>query len=106
MDSTKAAYPNNAHRAILHTSFACSSIIPRVFGTVITNSDGREISTKDIAELHVLEDNRMRFIPTIQDYLENIELKPWMNGGLGEGPPSARPVENISKQDLKNFSAD
>lgn len=40
MDSTKAAYANLKHRAILHNTFGIY-LAERVFGTVITNSDGK-----------------------------------------------------------------
>lgn len=90
MDSSKAAFAHNLHRAIFHHSFGCSVIIPKCFGPFITNSDGREVSTKDIAELHVLEDFGMRFIPTIQDYLENVDFQEWMNNGRFGVPNSAR----------------
>ena len=33
--------------------------------------NGRKVSTKDICERHILEDYRMKFIPTPQDWLEN-----------------------------------
>jgi hypothetical protein len=83
MDSTKAAFPNNAHRMITHNSWFTTTIIPKVFGHIRTNSDGKKYNTKDVAEYHCLEDFRMRFIPTIQDYLEHIDIQPWMNNGMG-----------------------
>lgn len=90
MDSSKQAFPSNQHRAITHNSWFCSNIIPKVFGHMRVNSNGREYSTKDVAEQHVLEDFKMKFIPSIQDYLENMEMKPWMNNGNGEVPNSAK----------------
>lgn len=81
MDSTKAAYPNNAHRVITHNSWFAVNIIPKVFGHQRENSEGRKYSTKDVAEYHILEDFRMRFIPSIQDYLEHLDFQPWMNNG-------------------------
>lgn len=75
MDSTKAAMADVRHRAILHNAFGCF-VAERVFGTVRTNSDGREYSPRDIAEQHVIED--MGHIPSIQDWLEGIEVAEWM----------------------------
>jgi hypothetical protein len=86
LDSSKVALGDNRHRALTHNTWFISTIIERIFGRSIINSDGREISTKDIAEQHVLEDYGMKFIPTAQDFLQNIPHEPWMNGhGL---PPS------------------
>lgn len=111
MDSSKAAFPSNQHRAALHHSFGCSVIIPAVFGDRITNSDGRIIPTKDIAELHVLEDHQMKFIPSLQDWLEHIPWAGWMDNGRGGVPPSARKIAEhrvASQQEGKvvNYSVD
>ena len=59
-----------------------------IFGYTITNSVGKVISVKDICEQHILEDFGMRFIPTAQDYLENMEFKDWMQNGI-KGHPSS-----------------
>lgn len=83
MDSSKAAFPNNGHRVLTHNSWFCVNIIPKVFGHQRKNSDGKVYSTKDVAEYHCLEDFRMRFIPSVQDYLEHLEVQPWMNNGGG-----------------------
>lgn len=63
-------------------------------GTTIKNSDGREVSVRDIAEQHVLEDFGMKFIPSAQDYIQEMEMKSWMNNGMGEAPTSFRKIEN------------
>lgn len=81
MDSTKAALADVRHRAILHNSFGCF-IAEKVFGTVRTNSDGKEYSPRDVAEQHILED--MGHIPTIERWLKEIPIEGWM------GPPKAR----------------
>ena len=75
MDSSKAALPDVRHRVIYHTSFGIY-IIEKIFGEVITNSDGKEISVRDIAEQHVMED--LRFIPTLENYLQNMQVQEWM----------------------------
>ncbi len=77
-DSTKSAYANFQHRAILHNSFGCF-LAEQLFGTTITNSDGKVVSVRDIAEDHVKEDCAGR-IPTIQDWLGKLEPEPWMLG--------------------------
>jgi len=83
MDSTKAAYSNNGHRMITHNSWFTSTILPKVFGHVRENSNGKRYNVKDVGEYHILEDFKMRFIPTIQDYLEHLNVQPWMNNGGG-----------------------
>jgi hypothetical protein len=106
MDSSKGAYAHAAHRMILHNSFASQHIIPRVFGRTITNSDGREISTKDIAEQHIMEDYGYKFIPTLQDWCENLTYQPWMNNGRGGIPNSAKPLFGQIDKTVENSLKD
>jgi len=79
MDSTKAALPDIRHRAILHSSFGCF-LVEKVFGTTITNSAGKEVCVRDIAEDHCIED--VGFIPTIERWLRKMPMEPWMAGGV------------------------
>lgn len=77
-DSTKAAYANFAHRAILHNTFGIY-LAEQVFGDTITNSDGKVLSVRDIGEDHVKEDCGGK-IPTIKDWLKSVEPEAWMLG--------------------------
>jgi hypothetical protein len=77
IDSSKAAVPDMRHRAVLHSAFGIF-IVEKAFGVTLTNSDGRVVSVRDIAEEHVIED--LGRIPTLQDYLEHMDLAPWMGG--------------------------
>lgn len=88
MDSSKGAIPDNRHRALTHQSWFLSVILERVFGPTITNSAGRTVSVREIGEQHVLEDFQGKFIPTAQDYLQEMEIKSWMNNGHTGHPPS------------------
>lgn len=88
LDSSKATIADNRHRAILHSSFGIF-ILEKVFGVSIVNSDGREISVRQIGEDHVLEDFKGKFIPTVADYLSSMTYEDWMHNGAGV-PPSAR----------------
>ena len=88
MDCSKGYFPSNAHRAATHHMFWVMEVMVPLFGNYITNSDGRKVSVKDICERHILEDFRMRFIPSLQDYLEHLSFQPWMNNGVS-GSPSA-----------------
>lgn len=102
LDSSKAYFPDVRHRALTHNSFFIEVVIPRIFGRTIINSDGKECSTQEIAEQHVLEDFKKRFIPTPQDWLENIEMHEWMNNGLGKAPNSALKLEKYIKGRFNN----
>jgi hypothetical protein len=77
IDSTKAAVPDVRHRAILHSAFGCF-LVEKIFGRTRINSDGKEYSPRDVAEDHVLQD--LGFIPTMEDYLKNMAMQPWMSG--------------------------
>jgi hypothetical protein len=74
-DETKAHYPDMRHRALRHHSegiFWCE----KQFGTYITNSDGRMVPVRAIGEQHIKED--LGWIPTIKDYLDNMNIVGWM----------------------------
>lgn len=74
-DETKAHYPDMRHRALRHHAegiFWCEQI----FGVVITNSDGKNVPVRFIGEQHIKED--IGFIPTIKDYLDNMNTVGWM----------------------------
>lgn len=77
IDSSKAAFPDVRHRAILHSSFGCF-IVEQIFGRTRINSDGKEYSPRDIAEDHILQD--LGFIPTVEKYLNNMTIQEWMSG--------------------------
>lgn len=84
-DQTKAHIPDSRHRLVLHNSFGIylaeqqfGTIIPNEDGTftripIIVNSDNKEISVRDIAEQHVLDD--LSYIPTLQECFEGMEDK-------------------------------
>lgn len=83
MDSSKAAYSTNAHRILTHNSWFVVTILPKVFGHKRKNSDGKWYNVKDVGEFHILEDFRMKFIPTVQDYIEDMGVPQWVNNGIG-----------------------
>ncbi len=90
MDSSKAAIPDNRHRALTHNSWFIGVVIERVFGSTRVNSDDKVYSTRDIAEEHVLQDYGNKFIPSAQDFLQEITWQDWMNNGIGQPPTSHR----------------
>lgn len=90
LDSSKAAIATNVHRALTHNSWFISVVIPRVFGEVFKRkSDGKNVSSRDVAEQHVAEDFN-GFIPSAADYLNEITMQPWMHNGNGTPPSFAR----------------
>jgi hypothetical protein len=88
MDCSKAYVADNRHRALTHTNFWIHEVMIPIFGYTIKNSNGKEVCVKDLCEQHILEDFGMRFIPTPQDYLENMEFMDWMQNGI-KGCPSS-----------------
>jgi hypothetical protein len=77
MDSTKSAHAEVTHRCVFHSAFGIY-LIEDIFGRAITNSDGKEIFVRDVAEQHVLED--LGFIPSLSDWLKEMPSQPWMAG--------------------------
>jgi hypothetical protein len=74
-DQAKEMHGDFRHRALRHHTqgiFECE----RVFGATITNSNGRIIPVRWIAEQHVMED--FGFLPTLSDWLVCIRPRPWM----------------------------
>lgn len=78
IDSSKSAHATMKHRAVFHNAFGIY-IVERVFGTTITNSDGKVVSVRDIAENHVKEDMGGR-IPSLDEWLKEMPIKEWMGG--------------------------
>ena len=104
MDSSKSAIPDNRHRALTHNSWFIGSILERIFGATFVNSAGQTVSVRDVAEQHVLEDFGGRFIPTAQDYLQEIEYRDWMHG---QGTPASRAkIEAATRKEFIPFDKD
>lgn len=96
LDSSKAVFADNRHRALTHNSWFINTILPKIFGDTITNSSGKEVAVIEIAERHLLEDFGMQFIPNAQDYLIELKHLPWMNG---QGLPQS--VYQVAEEDDK-----
>lgn len=102
MDSTKGTMADSRHRALTHNSWfiAPNGPLERIFGVNLTNSDGRLVSVRELGEQHILEDFGNRFIPSAQDYLQEINIKEWMIQGKG-APPSFALIYNKAKTMVK-----
>jgi hypothetical protein len=86
LDSPKSTMNNNTGRMMTHNTWFAYTIIPKIFGYNIINSDGKSVDTVDIAMVHIAEDYRMTGIPTPQDFLKHMEVQPWMNNGVKPVP--------------------
>lgn len=89
MDSSKAHIADSRHRSLLHHSFGCF-LVEKVFGdiiikpdgtpvktTYITNSDGKKVQVRDVAEDHIKED--LGWIPSVSDYFQHMDKKAWFS---------------------------
>lgn len=102
IDHSKIAMPDMRHRAVLHNAFGCF-IVERVFGHTITNSDGRQVSTRDVAEEHIKED--LGFIPSLEDFLADLPMQVW-HGGIHrlakqERPPTPEETREARRERTK-----
>lgn len=85
-DKSKAITADFRHRALRHHAEGIFEL-ERVFGTTITNSDGRVVPVRLIGEQHVQED--LGFIPSFADWVRCIRPESWMGraGRLHEAAP-------------------
>ena len=90
LDSSKGAIADNRHRSLTHNSWFLSVILEKIFGVVIKNSGGDDVSVRDVGEQHVLEDYGGKFIPSAQDFLAEMEYREWMTNGSGTPPSFAK----------------
>lgn len=76
-DETKAWIGHSKHRLFRHHSegiFECE----KIFGESFTNSDGKKVYTRYVAEQHVREDCH-GYIPCAKEWIDNINSpKEWM----------------------------
>lgn len=97
MDSSKSVIPDVRHRAIFHSAFGIF-IVEKVFGHNIINSECKEVSVRDIAEQHIVED--LGTIPTLQDWFRNMPIEDWMSK---RNQPDKVDLENLKKK-IKKMS--
>lgn len=103
MDSSKAHISDWRHRALFHSTFGCF-IVEQVFGETLTNSEGKVVCTRDVAEDHVIED--LGIIPSAEQWLRNMRIEPWMGGKRSkdkrEGRQASRkiPMTDTEKTDF------
>lgn len=76
IDYPKSALADARHRAVFHNTLG-PWIAEKVFGPYLTNSDGREISVRQIAEDHIVEDCGR--IHTLEKWLRKLPIESWMD---------------------------
>lgn len=82
-DQSKEILADFRHRALRHHAEGCF-MAERVFGVTLTNSAGRVVPVRFIAEQHITED--LGRIPSFADWARCIRPEPWM-GRPGPIPP-------------------
>jgi hypothetical protein len=92
LDETKAHHADMRHRALLHNSWGIY-LCERIFGINITNSAGKLVSVRDIAERHVIED--LGRIPAVTDYLQHMTMPWWIGGATHKKKQQDTPAESM-----------
>lgn len=104
MDSPKSTICDVRSRAIFHNSYMLF-VLEKIFGDSefnITNSDGNKVSVREICERHIYEDYGNKFIPSLHDWLSEIEIKPWMHNSPNEYPESSKKLK--LKEKIEDYS--
>lgn len=71
LDKSKNHVADLRHRVVLHNAFGIELCVD-VFGDTITNSNGKSVPVRKIAEDHVIEDQG--FIPTLGEALAHTPI--------------------------------
>jgi hypothetical protein len=79
LDGRKQIVADFRHRALRHHAEGCFAA-EALFGTTISNSAGKPVPVRLIAEQHILED--LGRIPSFADWVRCIRAEPWM-GRIG-----------------------
>lgn len=101
MDCSKAWISDNRHRVLTHTMFWIKEVMIPIFGSYITVGNGKKVSVKDICEQHILEDYKMKFIPTPQDFIQEMDFKRWMQNGMDVCPSASKLYPDLKKEEIQ-----
>lgn len=94
IDSSKHHFPHFMHRLFSHNTWFIS-VIDDLIGPTITNSNGSPVSVRDVLHEHLREDHDGK-CPTIQDWMENIEVKAKPNSWINS--PSRKEIHWLKSQ--------
>lgn len=61
---------------LTHNAWFITTVMPKLFGSYITNSEGKNVAIQSICEDHVFED--LKRYPSAQDWANEIQWKDWM----------------------------
>ncbi len=75
LDGSKLILADFRHRALRHHSEGCFAA-EALFGVTITNSGGRTVPVRLIAEQHIVED--LERVPSFADWVRCIKPEAWM----------------------------
>lgn len=101
-DQSKLFIADWRHRALLHHTLGVS-LCEQMFGDFYTRpSDGQKISTRLIAEQHVLED--LGALPDPAWYIREMPIRRWMNGMTPE--QRRRTQQLVLEDDRKELERD
>lgn len=98
-DASKAAYPDQKHRALRHHSFGIFECEAK-FGHTVSNAAGDQVPVRLIAEQHVIED--LGFIPTVEDWLKHLPKEPWMSKATTPTRTILTNLEAVVSEERKN----
>ena len=88
-DESKMILADPRHRALRHHAEGIF-MAETVFGTIITNSEGRAVPVRLIGEQHVRED--LGRIPSFADWARLIQPASWILRGNPNGSPGLDPT--------------
>ncbi len=89
-----------SHRCVFHSAFGVF-LIEDIFGRTLMNSEGIEVSVRDVAEQHVVED--LGFIPSLTDWLHEMTIHPWMIGPHRKMDHPAGRVTRCTGEHIETF---
>ena len=93
MDSTKGYVPDMRHRMVLHNAWGIM-MGEQVHGVYFKNSDGKDISVRDVLEQHVVDD--LGHIPTLEKCMASLVAEPWMGSSQFSGVKIRVPVNKTN----------
>lgn len=77
LDHSKEHLPDMRHRLLLHNSWGVH-LAERALGTHLTNSLGKLVLVRTLAEQHVIED--LGRIPTLVECMQDLPMYNWLGG--------------------------
>lgn len=102
-DESKRCLPDVRHRALRHHAEGIF-LAEQIFGVTIRNNDGKEVPVRTLGEQHVIED--LGWIPTVQDWLSNLAVQPWMLRTGTRGRTTKRPLSPAARHGVPAPNAD